>query len=79
MGRDAAEVAPFAKPLTFRDPIEVARNMVQILREEEQVDVAVMLSHCGIWEKESISEDEIIAQEVAGIDIIVSDHTPTIR
>ena len=76
MGRDAAEVAPFAKPLTFRDPIEVARNMVQILREKEQVDVVVMLSHCGIWEKESISEDEIIAKEVPGIDIIVSGHTP---
>ena len=76
IGRDAAEVAPFAKPLTFRDPIEEARNMVQILREKEQVDVVVMLSHCGIWEKESISEDEIIAKEVAGIDIIVSGHTP---
>ncbi len=77
MGKDAAEVAPFAKPVTFRDTIKVAGEMVQILREKERVHVVVMLSHCGTWENKAISEDEIIAKEVDGIDIIVSGHTHT--
>jgi len=36
LGRDAVEVSPFAKPLTFRDPVEAAREMVDILRHKEK-------------------------------------------
>jgi len=77
MGREAAEVAPFADPVTFADPVETARRLVRILREEEKADLVVCLSHSGLWDKASKSEDEILARRVPGLDIIVSGHTHT--
>ncbi|MDP3017024.1 MAG: metallophosphoesterase, partial [Deltaproteobacteria bacterium] len=77
MGKDAAEVSPFARPLKFKNPIETAREMVKILREKEKVDLVICLSHSGLWEKKARSEDEQLAKEVPGIDIIVSGHTHT--
>lgn len=75
MGKDAAAVAPFAKPVTFRDPIEVSREMVGILREKEGVDIVICLSHSGLNKNPKKSEDEILARKVKGIDIIISGHT----
>ncbi|MFO7979374.1 MAG: bifunctional UDP-sugar hydrolase/5'-nucleotidase [Candidatus Aminicenantes bacterium] len=77
LGADAAEVSPFASPVTFGDAVETAQDMVSKLREEESVDVVICLSHSGIWDKKKKSEDEILAQEVSGIDIIISGHTHT--
>jgi 5'-nucleotidase len=77
MGKDAAEVAPFASPVTFDDPIATAKKMVKILRETEKVDMVICLSHSGLWENKKKSEDEILAREVNGIDIIISGHTHT--
>jgi 5'-nucleotidase / UDP-sugar diphosphatase len=77
MGKDAAEVSPFADPLTFSDYIEASREMVKVLRETEKVDLVICLSHCGIWDNKGKSEDEILAKEVPGIDVIVSGHTHT--
>jgi len=77
MGKDAAEVAPFADPVSFGDPITTARQMVAKLREEEKVDLVICLSHSGLSEDKDRSEDEILAKEVDGIDIIISGHTHT--
>jgi 5'-nucleotidase / UDP-sugar diphosphatase len=77
MGNNAAEVAPFAAPVTFKDPIETATKMVQILREREKVDLVVCLSHSGLHEESDLSEDEVLAKEVPGIDVIISGHTHT--
>jgi 5'-nucleotidase / UDP-sugar diphosphatase len=77
MGYDAAEVAPFADPVTFADYKETARKMVKILREDEKVDLVICLSHAGLRDDKKKSEDEVMAQEVPGIDIIISGHTHT--
>ncbi len=77
MGKDSAEVAPFADPVTFSDQIEAARNMVKLLRETEKVDLVICLSHSGLRADKKKSEDEILAREVPGIDIIISGHTHT--
>jgi 5'-nucleotidase/UDP-sugar diphosphatase len=77
LGKDAAEVSPFAKPLKFRDPINASREMVKILRENEKVDMVICLSHSGIQTNKSLSEDDRLAKEVPGIDIIISGHTHT--
>ena len=77
MGKDAAEVAPFASPVTFDDPIAAAQRMVKVLREKENVDMVICLSHSGLWEDKKRSEDEILAREANGIDIIISGHTHT--
>ncbi len=75
MGKNAAEVAPFAKPITFGDPIEVSRRVTGILREKEKADIVICLLHCGLNADTGKSEDEILARKVKGIDVIVSGHT----
>ncbi len=77
LGKDAIEVSPFAKPLKFSDPVQTARDMVKILRDQEKVDLVICLSHGGLRDNPKKSEDEILAAEVKGIDIIVSGHTHT--
>jgi 5'-nucleotidase len=82
IGKDAAEVAPFADPVTFADQVKTAKQMVDILRNKEKVDIVICLSHSGIrtyQDKDEIeearSEDVQLAKEVKGIDVIISGHT----
>ena len=35
----------------------------------------VCVSHCGTWEDENKSEDELLAKNVKDIDLIISGHT----
>jgi 5'-nucleotidase/UDP-sugar diphosphatase len=77
LGKDAAEVAPFASPVAFRDPVETAREMVSLLREKEKAQVVICLSHSGLSADPKKSEDLLLATEVPGIDITVSGHTHT--
>ena len=77
MGKVAAEVAPFASPVKFEDPIAAAHRMVKKLREEEKADIVICLSHSGLSDNPEKSEDEVLAREVPGIDIIISGHTHT--
>jgi len=77
MGRDAAEVSPFAAPMTFKDPIEAARDTVKVLREDEKVDLIICLSHSGLGDGKQESEDENLVEAVEGIDIVISGHSHT--
>ena len=77
MGKDAVEVSPFAKPLSFRDPVETAREIVNVLRKQEKVDLVICLSHGGLRDNPKKSEDEILARSVPGINLIISGHTHT--
>lgn len=54
----------------FLDPIEAARRLVPRLRE--QADVVVALTH--ISDSEDLSGERRLAEEVPGIDVIVSGH-----
>jgi 2',3'-cyclic-nucleotide 2'-phosphodiesterase (5'-nucleotidase family) len=78
LGKDAAEDASFARPVTFTDPVEAARKTVKILREREKVDLIVCLSHGGTNPDSRLSEDEKLAAVAPGIDLIVSGHTHTV-
>lgn len=78
LGKDAAEDASFARPVTFSDPIEAARKTVKMLREREKVDLIVCLSHGGTSPDPRHSEDEKLAAVAPGIDVIVSGHTHTV-
>ena len=80
LGYNAADVAPMAKPVTFADPKETARAMVRKLREDERVDVVVLLSHMGVSQQADGSwrgEEVEMAEQVPGIDIIVGGHSHT--
>lgn len=78
MGKDAADDTPFAKPITFSNPIEVSKRMVDLLKNKEKVDIVICLSHSGTSVEKSKSEDEILAKSVPQIDIIISGHTHTV-
>jgi len=78
MGRDAASDAPFSRPVTFSDPVEAARKAVDVLRNREGAELVVCLSHSGTSADKDRSEDEILAREVPGIDVIISGHTHTV-
>jgi 5'-nucleotidase len=74
IGADAVRVTPQAAPLTF-DPIAVAAaRMVKELRETDQVDLVIALSHSGI-DHNGQGEDAVLAAQVPGIDVIISGHT----
>ncbi|MBW2366111.1 MAG: 5'-nucleotidase C-terminal domain-containing protein, partial [Deltaproteobacteria bacterium] len=66
-----------ASPVSFGDPIETAKRMVKELREKEQADIVICLSHSGLSDTTERSEDELLAKAVDGIDIIISGHTHT--
>ncbi|MFO7815343.1 MAG: 5'-nucleotidase C-terminal domain-containing protein [Halanaerobiales bacterium] len=58
--------------LTFRDPTEVAQEMVDELTD--QTDMIIALSHLGISEgSEYTSRD--VAENVSGIDVIIDGHS----
>ncbi len=78
LGKDAQVDTPFAKPVTFGDPIASSREMVEILRNREKADLIVVLSHAGTSPVKEHSEDENLAREVPGIDVIISGHTHTV-
>ncbi|MBN1496164.1 MAG: bifunctional metallophosphatase/5'-nucleotidase [Spirochaetes bacterium] len=78
VGKDAAEVSPFAAPVSFGDAAETARAMSALLRNREKVDLVVCLSHGGLVLNDlSASEDVRLAREAPDIDIIISGHTHT--
>ena len=77
MGKGAAGVAPFASPVKFEDPVAVAKRMVKKLREEEGADIVICLSHGALSDNPKKSEDEILAREAPGIDIVISGHSHT--
>jgi 5'-nucleotidase len=61
----------------FGDPVETSRERVKVLREKEKVDMVICLSHSGLGEGKSLSEDEFLARKVKGIDVIVGGHSHT--
>ncbi len=77
MGQGAISDSPYSSPVVFTDPFETARKTVFILREKFDVDGVICLSHGGLSDNRDKSVDEILAQEVPGIDIIISGHSHT--
>ncbi len=78
LGKDAQVDTPFARPLTFADPVASSKRVVDILKNQEKADLIVCLSHSGTSANKKHSEDEILAREVPQIDVIISGHTHTI-
>lgn len=66
------------KETVYLDPVEIATDMSRILREEQQCDLVICLSHLGYdyRSKDKIS-DLKLAQATSGIDLIIGGHTHT--
>lgn len=61
----------------YKDPVAVAREMVQELREKQKCNLIICLSHLGYSYKEEKIDDLKLAKQVAGIDLILGGHTHT--
>lgn len=75
-GIDALDCAPSC-PLLFTDPVEAVTDTVKQIRETEDADMIVCISHSGTDENEKKSEDEILAKKVPELDLIISGHSHT--
>ena len=64
-------------PLDFVNAVDAMKETVAKIQANEDVDMIVCVSHCGTWEDEEKSEDEILAKAVPELDLIISGHTHT--
>jgi 5'-nucleotidase len=65
------------KGVTYLDPVQAARDMVQTLRAQERCALVICMSHLGYSERprpNSVS-DTVVASQVDGIDFIASGHS----
>jgi len=62
------------KEFVFQDSVEVARELVPMLRKE--ADIVIALTHMGVYEDNSRGSRRLAAQ-VSGIDLIVDGNTHT--
>ncbi len=71
-------VAPkMFKETEYLDPLMVAQDMVIALREKEQCDIVICMSHLGYKYGSSKISDTTLAQQTSGIDLIIGGHTHT--
>ena len=73
MGVDSDDCAP-TSGFALEDAAEAAKRCVASLREQG-ADLIICLSHSGTDEDPKLSEDELLAKAVDGIDVIISGHT----
>ncbi len=73
MGQQADWMAPTAPPVTFDHDTAHMQQWVDDLRNNDGVDLVILVSHGGIHTDGS-GEDADLAGEVSGIDIICSGH-----
>ncbi len=80
LGESAVEYAP-ESGLIFKDAQETAKDVVNEIKDKEDVDLIVCISHCGTIENESDkmedTEDYQLAENVPDIDLIISGHSHT--
>lgn len=67
------------KETKYLDPIEISQDMARILKEEEQCDLVICLSHLGYNYRNSETKisDLKLAAATKNIDLIIGGHTHT--
>ncbi len=65
--------------ITYRDPVEVSRGVVKVLRGTERCPLVVCMSHLGYYAEPKNGEigDSQVAAQVDGIDFTASGHSHT--
>jgi 5'-nucleotidase len=59
----------------YNDPVRVANETAAILKEKEDCDMIICLSHLGDKYSDNKVSDEILARETSNIDLIIGGHT----
>lgn len=65
------------KEAKYLDPIEIAKNEVRYLKDEQKCDLVICLSHIGYEYKSDKVDDVKLAKATQGIDLIIGGHTHT--
>ncbi len=67
------------KETKYLDPVEIAQDMSRVLKEEEQCDLVICLSHLGYYYKRNPNKisDLKLAKATKNIDLIIGGHTHT--
>ncbi len=67
------------KETKYLNPIEIAQDMSRILKEEEQCDLVICLSHLGYYYRNfpEKASDLNLARATKNIDLIIGGHTHT--
>lgn len=65
------------KETRYLDPIEIAQDMVKILKHQQKCDLVICLSHIGYEYQDETISDIKLAQKTSGIDLIIGGHTHT--
>src|SRR5690606_38775601 len=65
------------KETVYLDPVEIAQDMIKVLRTEQKCDLVICLSHIGYEYRHNQISDVKLAQQTSGIDLIIGGHTHT--
>ncbi|MDB4010796.1 metallophosphatase [Polaribacter sp.] len=67
------------KETKYLDPLEIAQDMSRVLKEDEQCDLIICLSHLGYFYKRNPTKisDLNLAKNTKNIDLIIGGHTHT--
>lgn len=64
--------------VVYEDPVQKAQEVTDVLRDKEQCDVVICLSHLGIQGiTPDVASDEQLATHTCGIDVILGGHSHT--
>lgn len=63
------------KGYVFENIIKSAQKTVDQLKNEEKVDIVILMAHLGLYEGDDTSD--LVAQNVEGIDLIIDGHSHT--
>lgn len=76
---DGLVIKKLYKETEYLDPISIAQDMSQILKEKEKCDLIICLSHLGYNYKNSPNKvsDLVLARTTKNIDLIIGGHTHT--
>src|SRR5699024_11564870 len=77
MGEKADIDAPMAE-VEFEPIVDNAKTTSKKMKKENDIDLVVALSHSGTSDNPKESEDEILAEKVPELDVIISGHSNTV-
>lgn len=63
--------------IVYQDPIAKANEMASFLKNDQDCDLVICLSHLGYKYKENKVSDQILAKSTRNIDLIIGGHTHT--
>jgi len=66
------------KETKYLDPVEIATEITRILKQEQNCDLVICLSHLGYeYKNQSKISDVLLATQTKDIDLIIGGHTHT--